>query len=335
MFNKIPTVAFFIFLLLQIFCKEILVDEIYFIVNNKIITKSDFEKEKNIQEKVLASSPANIQNNEQLKITDELIISNMVIFSIIENELFLKNFSVTADDVTNAIKQIMYKNNIPNIKTFKKVLEKQMPFEQFYTQQKKGLVMQKFMQLAMQNSQIKQATPGEVKNYYLNNKDKFRIKGKTYKVSEISLQIPSDAKFSARLKIEKKINQIKEEIESKKISFEKAVLKYTENQNSKISFGNIGWILRSNPKFLSLQKELQNFSIGEITKPISINNEVAIYKITAIKKSGYLDLKEVKDKIKILLQQQQQQQVFLKEIKKSIQSSYISKKTKSFPKLKF
>ena len=321
------------FLFCQIFSNEILVDEIYFIVNNKIITKSDFEKEKNVQQKILANNP---NPKEQFKITDELILSNMITFAIIENELSLKQFSVSPEDVTNAIKQIMHKNNIKGIDTFKKVLEKQIPFEQFYQQQKKNLIMQKFMQLAFQKSPIKkEPTAAEISDYYQKNKELFRLREKTYKLSKISLNVPLDAKFSARLKIENKINQIKEEVETKKISFEKAVLKYSEDSNSKLSLGNIGWLLKENPIFNYLQEQLKDYLIHQITKPIFLNNEISIYKITAIKQNGYLDLADVKNKIKVFLQQKYQQENINKEIKLLINSSYISKKTKSFPNLIF
>lgn len=327
-------ILFFSIVLSQsVYSNEILIDEIYFVVNNRVITKSDFDKEEASQKKALENDPS---GNFKDKITGELILSNMVIFSIVENELSLKNFSVTPEDVTNAIKQIMYKNNIESIETFKSVLEKQMPFEQFYQQQKKGLVMQKFMQLALQNSPAKsEPNSSEVNEFYRENKELFRIKSKIYKLKKISLNVPANAKFSEKVGIEKKINSIKQEIDSQKISFEKAVLKYSQDPNSKLSLGDIGWILQEDPRWRTLNGQLKNLFVGKVTNPISINNQIAIYKILATKQSGYLSLKEVENKIKAILQQQQQQKTISDEIAKLIKSSYIAKKTKKFPKLTF
>lgn len=324
---------FSIILSCQVFANEVLIDEIYFVVNNRVITKSDFDKEEASQKKVLENDPS---GNLKDKITRELILSNMVIFSMVENELSLKNFSVTPEDVTNAIKQIMYKNNIQSIEIFKTVLEKQMPFEQFYQQQKKGLVMQKFMQLALQNSPAKnEPNSSEVNEFYRQNKELFRIKSKIYKLKKISLNVPANAKFSEKVGIEKKINSIKEEIDTQKISFEKGVLKYSQDPNSKLSLGDIGWILQEDPRWKTLNSQLKDLSIDEVSNPISMNNETAIYKILATKQNGFLSLTEVENKIKVILQQQQQQKIISSEIAKLIKSSYIAKKTKKFPKLTF
>ena len=270
MFKKI-----LLYLILIIFFKfeniYALENKIIIKLNNEILTTLDIKNE----EKYLTSLYPNLKNLEKDKIFE--ISKNSLIRERIKKNEILK-YTKSIDIGENQIEKIIYsyyiKLNIKSEDDFKNYLKdigikieefkQKISIETMWNQ----LIYSKF------NTKVKI----DEKMLKLIAKQNIENESNSYFLKEIFFELDDGEK------LENKYTLIKKTIEQ--IGFENTAIQYSIAPSSK-NKGEIGWI-----KFNSLnpliKENIQNLSLGEISKPISIPGGFLILVINEIKK----DVKE-------------------------------------------
>lgn len=135
-------------------------------------------------------------------------------------------------------------------------------------------------------------TEKEIKNWYRQNQTELFAQGETWKISIITMAKTGNEAEDNASKAE--LEKVYQDINSGKISFEKAVQLYSEDQASKTRGGDIGWLLdneisRANvgDEFVDAVVELD---VGEYTGVVSTPSDWCIVKVTSYMPAKILTL---------------------------------------------
>ena len=299
---------------------------IYYIVNEDIITKIDFEEEKKF-----SSSVNVLQNQNNSSSSPDKIMSNFIISKLMEQELNKTGIEVTAIDITNQIRTVMGANGITEIEQFEQLLAAQgVSFSDYFKFNKRQAVMQQF---ATKLLIVKPPSKEEMLSYYSKNKEIFKVTNTIVNVQIILSLIDESATFSERIEGESKMKNIIQEL-ADGLAFEEAVLKYSEDNKSKFYKGDLGWLsyFNINEKGITLAnlKTLTQYKVGEITDAIPTSRGLGIFKINDKKKDGYYEFEAIKSQVNQILFLEKQNEKLQKKIKELIDSSNILSKTDKF-----
>ena len=98
----------------------------------------------------------------------------------------------------------------------------------------------------------------------------------------ILLSVEEGDSFTTRLSVEKKMKEVLEDIENG-LSFEDAIIKYSQDYHSKFDKGNIGWLSDFNLDEKGITKEtfdtLKIYKVSAITPTIRTSRGIALFKI--------------------------------------------------------
>ncbi len=320
----------FLFFNISVFSEVI--EEIYFIVNNNIITKMDFERQK----KNTLKDPA-IKKNLGIDNYDHFIISNMIVNHLIKQEAIRTGIFISGVDVTNQINRMVNSNGLKDIETLKRYLEERegIDFDFFYESQENSLYVQSFVGRSIF---VQEPTEIEIRNFYKKNKEKFLIKEDTplYSLSVIFFEIIEGMGFLEQKAIKKQAQKVLDRLRNKKISFEEAVSKYSDDISSKGIKGDLGWIIllelgRTEKRKIEV---LQKAKKGSITPIISTPNGFYLYKVKDIKTDGLVPYKKASVIVKNIIISEKKKKIFDEKIDFLFKQAILKQKTQFFTNLK-
>ncbi len=135
-------------------------------------------------------------------------------------------------------------------------------------------------------------TERDIKNWYRQNQTTLFAQGETFKISIITkAKTGVEAEDNAS---RAELENVYQEIKSGKVTFEKAVQLYSDDQASKTRGGDVGWLLdneisRANvgDEFVDTAVELE---IGEYSNVVSTPSDWCIIKLTSYQPAKILDL---------------------------------------------
>ena len=309
-------------------------ETIYFIVNQDIISKIDFEEEKKMNQSLqkLQRAEEGVEEN-----SDQSIMSNLIVSTLMEQELTKAGVEISELDITNQIRNVMKANGIEDIDQFKQLLAAQgVTFASYYQFNKRQAIAQQFANKLLL---VKQPTKEETLAYYNAHRDLFQITNTIVEVRMVLFLLDEDASFTERINREKKIQEILFEVTNSAaaLSFAEAVLKYSEDNRSKLYQGNLGWITYFNAQQKGLSAAnlltLRDYEVGQVTAVISTLRGLAFFKISDKKKKGYFEFKDVKDRIQQILFLKKQKEALAKKVKNIMLVSTLLPKSSKFKDL--
>ena len=287
------------------------IEEIYAIVNDEIITLSDI---KNTEANIIRYLRTKYNGKELKKKIEKM--RKKLLDSLIEEKLIYslakqKGYNVD-NDIKIMIKEIKKQNNITTDEELKKALASQgISYNEWINELKNQRVKQMLIyeevgsKIKVDNSEIVEYYKKHIKDY--TSPLKFKIKAiylnKKYYLTKESF--------------EKKKQEIDKELRNK--TFEEVAKKFTDFPNKEINLGTF------KPEELdpAIKKEIINLKTGDISKWIEAENGYYLIKIEKRINPVVKNLKEVNQEIRLKIQQKKQEKKFkeyLKEIKKK---SYI------------
>ncbi|MFC1504566.1 peptidylprolyl isomerase, partial [Spirochaetota bacterium] len=248
-----------------------IIEQIYVVVNDDIITMLDYETEIDNYKNQMKRSGQKVEKNYTY-----LILTNMINNYLIKQDAKDKGISVTDDDVNAQINHIMRLNNITDKEQFKIVVEAQgMKYDDFFEKQKYGLYYQNLLYRVIT---VNEPTFEEIKEYYNHNKKKFKLGKALIRASHILIKKDKGMPFKEIMDKKKIADNIAEQIKGG-LSFDEAAKKHSEDEISKNVKGDLGFIEGDDmpDEFMAEIKKLKK---DEISKVISTRIGFHIIKVT-------------------------------------------------------
>ncbi len=138
------------------------------------------------------------------------------------------------------------------------------------------------------------ATDAEIRQYYQDHPDEFRLP-EMRRASHILLKIPNDASKAELEAIRKKAEEIEKRLK-KGEAFASLAKEYSEDPVSAARGGDLG-LFKKGTMVKPFDDKVFSMKEGEISEPIQTNFGLHIIKVTDIRPSRELTLKEVHDRI--------------------------------------
>ncbi|QMU98918.1 hypothetical protein F0310_00515 [Borrelia sp. A-FGy1] len=283
--------------------------------SNEIITKTEFDSKVNTLKKT---------QGRDLSIAEKKQVLQVLIADILFSQEALKQgIKVEESEVVQTIKTQFGLTTFTD-EQIRQMIEKQgTNWSELLSSMKRSISAQKLVLKFAQPkfSEIKTPDEKEVINYYEANKTKF-VNPDIARVSHVFFS----SKDKKRSDVLTKAKDITNQIKTKKITFEEAVRKYSEDEGSKSKNGDLGFLARGEQNAQNVLgadfiREIFNLNKGDISQPISSKEGFHIIKVTEMYSQKFLGLKDkispnvdmtVKDAIKNNMVNAQQQQIVAK-----------------------
>ncbi len=255
------------------------IDGIAAVVENNIILKSDLLQMVNI---TATQNKININNSELFFNLQEKVLQSMIEQKVLLEMAILDSIVVEEEEVNQALDQQI--NNLifqsgsekeaeniigQNIKDFRR---------EFWYEMQDRLITEKYQQSILNNIKT---TRKEVESFLLTYKDSLPVTPTKVQIRHLLKKIKPNQKSINQSKT--KILEIKNNIETKKISFSDAAKQFSEDPGSKNNKGSLGWVKRG-----SLVKNFENIAftlqLNKISEPVE--TEFGLHIIETLKKKG-------------------------------------------------
>lgn len=201
-------------------------------------------------------------------------------------------------------------NNFGSVEAYKKMISEQLMVDA-YVRMKKSFELSTPITI----------TDAEIQAFYRKNKTQF-VSPETVKLSHIFIPLTGDSDTDAKNKA--LLEDVAKKIKNGSISFEKAVVDYSQDQQSKNKAGDIGWLTMDNKEALAgLGQTFFDVAfateVGTTSDMVASNTGYHIIKILAYNDSKILGLQDVinpnttstiSDYIKAQLSSSRQQEIY-------------------------
>ncbi len=223
----------------------------------------------------------------------ESIIKRLIEEELLKQETEKKKVKIEATAVDAEFAK--YKEMFKDEERFKRYLE---TAKTSVEQIKENIISNlKFQALIKQNGQ---GVVGDdvVAKYYQENVDKYKVKEQV-KASHVFLKLSKDAKPEEIQAAEAKAKSIYNEIKAG-LAFEEAAKKYSEGPN-KDKGGDLNYIVRGR-MVKAFDDKAFSLNINEVSEPVKTEFGIHIIKVTDKKPERVKPLEEVKENIKVMLE---------------------------------
>lgn len=159
--------------------------------------------------------------------------------------------------------------NFGSVESYRKMISEQLMVDA-YVQMKKADVLNKQVSI----------TDSEITSFYRKNRTQF-VSPETVKLSHIFIPLSGDGAKDADNK--KLLTDVAAKIQAGTLTFEKAVIEYSQDTQSKYKAGDIGWLTMDNTEAL--------LGLGEEFFDVAFATEVGTTSDVVVSKTGYHILK--------------------------------------------
>jgi peptidyl-prolyl cis-trans isomerase SurA len=259
----------------------ITVDKVLAIINNEMITLSDYKK--------YNKEIGNIENDVNV---DQNILKQLIEEKIILLETEKKGIEVTQNEIKLAIEEFKKENNLTDEELEDILKDEKISLNDFKNNLRNKIKIAKLIQSEVDSKII--ITEKEISDYYEKNKTNFIESPLSILIKAIFLKIKENASVTelTDLKIRAlKISSLLKEGDS----FDRLTLEYSD-EPLKSNNGLLG-IFHKGTLLPALEKKAFSMKKGEISEPIWVENGVYIIQVVDIFPEVYKPLESVKDDI--------------------------------------
>ena len=303
---------------------EKVIDEIYYFVNDDIITKLNFEERK---EKLVKNGNLSLEGND----LNVFVMSNIIFNHLMINDLKKKNTLTSQTEVDNEIQKIMNRQKIASLETFKIILARGgIDYNDFFND-----IRRKLNQRVFFSKGLEQSFPSdqEIKNHYEKNKNRFLIKKPILKLSAIRTVILDGVSFSARRDFQKQLLNIRQKIEKEKIPFSVAINQFNDFRNNVLA-RELGWVEVQDLELGDQEaSNLLNLKPGDVSPIISTSQRLEFFLVMDKISEGHLPYQLAKKKSQTELIAKTRKQAINKKIIALFKKAYLKNNKSLFEQL--
>jgi peptidyl-prolyl cis-trans isomerase D len=187
-----------------------------------------------------------------------------------------------------------------------------------------SLSMQEVINLAVKD--VPGASDEEIQKFYDSNPDKFPIAEKAH-IAQIFVKADQNSTTEQKAEAKRKIEEIRADIESKKITFADAAVKFSQDPATAQKGGDLGFIPRLG-RVKQVEDVVFGTAVGSMTPVIDDQAGFRIIQVIELKPAGKATLEEAGPSIKQLLDQNARQkalQKYIEDLKsKAVVENFIS-----------
>jgi len=287
--KKITQKIIFISILLSIiFFISATTDYIIVTVNDQPITYLNF-----LSTYKMYVSQAKAQG-QTLKNPVKETLDYMIEDILIAQDALAHGVKVTDDEINMQIEYILKTYNLTLDQLSEELKKQGMDLNQFIENQKKQILMYRYMQQVIEPN-VKKPTKNDIENFYKENKEKFKGSYE-YSVKLVKLIVPKNAGFKERLTLKRKIDQYLKMIKDNNLSItEENVKKFSSENQVSLVFEQKKYY----PELIDeeLADELSSLKVGKISDVIEYNNDFYIFILESKTPIDYIPFSEVQQKI--------------------------------------
>ncbi|MEW6615692.1 MAG: peptidylprolyl isomerase [Thermodesulfobacteriota bacterium] len=296
------------------------IDKVVAIVNGEVITLTELNEAVNF---ILKDTEGIINFDGAEKDPAEIkrkVLDRLIDNKLIEQEVKRVRIVVSEREVDNALENMQKENSISKEELVKKLESRGLSLEKYKEQIRQG--MEKMM---LVNREIKSrivVNEDELKNYYTDNMDSFRMVTEV-RVQHILLPIPPNADEAKIKDVYEKARDLLVKLGNKE-DFGKLAKMYSQDTSSD-SGGDMGWFKKGEVTPF-LEKVVFSLKVGEVSDIITSSLGLHIVKLMDRKEGGVRPFEEVKDEIK--------DTIYAKRVEKEFKEWFERLRKKSFIKVK-
>lgn len=260
------------------------IDEVWAVVSGQPVLRSEVEYRYSLMVKSKKISKRR-PDYEKSRILDTLIYN-----IILEDKALEEGIIVSDEKVDNEINEIMKKMGYKSLEKFKNYIERKekVPFELYKDDFRMSIISNYLMIYVVD---FKRPSEKEAKAFYRKQIRKDNRPFLQVRIKVIRMR-PKNKSFQEEKKVNAKLNDIRKQITSKKISFESAARKHSDDRSSSGNGGDLGWKLLSElDPYLAgytYQKLKKRNTISEVVK---LNNDYYIIKYIGKKVAPFDEFK--------------------------------------------
>ncbi len=259
------------------------------LIRNEVITRTELDNElQNYKD----------QGYQDVTESDvlEALINEKVFLQGAERDGFILD-SRTVDSLYNSQRQALeaqYQTTISDEEFDDFITEQYGSVDAFKESLKNQAIMQNYV-MAMKSDivqDVQDPTDSEIRSWYRQNQTSVFAQGELQRVSVISISKTGDEKTDSANKVI--LDKVMEDLRANRITFEKAVQQYSDDENTKNKGGDAGWVVDSPVNRMSVGDDfidrVMNLDIGEFDGVIETPSDYAIAKVTAYMPAKILSL---------------------------------------------
>jgi parvulin-like peptidyl-prolyl isomerase len=236
-------------------------------------------------------------------------MDNLLTSTVLKNEARKLNVTVDKAKVDQQMKE--YASRYPSQDEFQKALASQGFTEaEVRKSVEESLGMQEVINLATKD--VPGASEEEIQKFYDGNPDKFPIPEQAH-LAQIFIKVEPSSTTEQRAEAKKRIEGIRADIESKKISFADAAVKFSEDSASAPKGGEMGFVSRTG-RVKPIEDVVFGTAAGSMTPVIEDQAGFRLVQVIELKPAGKASLEDAKPAIKKFLDQNAQQKALQKYI---------------------
>ncbi len=252
-------------------------------------------------------------NAQQMKQKDTLLftqaVDNVIATVLLRNEAREKKLTVDQSKINENYEGIRKRFSTED--AFKKALAAQGLNE---TELRKALEENMLVSLAAEaaSKDVPAASEAEIKKFYDDNPKYFDQPEQAH-AAHILLRVPPNSTPEQKAEIKKRLEGIRADIESKKVTFADAATKNSEDKGSAQQGGDLGFFPRGR-MVKPFEDAVFSSPAGTLTQVIETQFGYHLIEVIEIKPAGKMSLAEASDKIKSYLDGKSKQDVVEKHV---------------------
>lgn len=282
-------------------------DEVYYQINDDIITRLDIKEALLMNEK-LRKLGFPLTTNERA-VVDDLVQS-----ILIEQELHRNNVYISEVDIINQLSNVAKGNRLKSVDEFKSIIVNAGIDWDYFLKVEKAYISRQYLTryLPLAN----QPTAKEIHDYYLKHKKDFFV-DKAILVSEIVFRRAENATFSELSELSKKVNDVKKQIE-KGADFDKLKRKYSDEdiQSEWKIKDDYDWF----PEVWNILAALKK---GAVTDPIDAPGGFYIVKIIDVRMNQELEYSKIQDLVSMKIMNERNKKALEEKISELKEKAFI------------
>jgi parvulin-like peptidyl-prolyl isomerase len=225
-------------------------------------------------------------------------IDNLVTTTVLKSEAKSQNVTIDKAKVDEQMKS--FAARYPSQEEFQKAMADQGFTEaEVRKNVEDSLSMQEVLSLAVKD--VPETTEADIQKYYDGNPDKFRLPEQAH-LAMISLKTDANSTPEQKAEIRKRLEEIRADIESKKITFADAAIKFSQDTASASKGGDLGFLSRGG-KAKALEDTVFATTPGSMTPVFADQAGYRLVQVIEIKPAGTAPLETAKPAIKQFLDQ--------------------------------
>lgn len=276
-------------------------------VQGTLITEEEVSQM--IEQLISRTESSEQQMREKNAIYFKDALESLVGIALLKDEGKGKNIIVDKSKIDEAYQSIAA--GYPSADEFNKVLKEQNMTEiELRKQLEENLIYQEVVDQAIRD--VPKTSDEDIKKFYDENQEYFKVPEQV-RAAHILLSVTAKTSAEQKTELRKKLEGIRADIENTEITFEEAAVKYSDDEVTAKSGGDLGFFSRG-----QMVKEFEEATFaakpGAVTPIVETEFGYHLIKVLEAKAAGTASLEEAKNSIRSFLDRKAKQEALVKHV---------------------